>query len=87
MKKKTDYSRFTSKELEKQIKTIRFVTGLLAGMLIVLLGITLYDSISQSKLNPLLVSPIALSAIIPINMKRIREIKRELERRQPNNDQ
>lgn len=81
MKKKIDYSKWTTEKLQKQLKALRFATGLLAGLLIVLLGATLYSSFRESEINPLLVTPIALSVIIPINFKRMKEMKAEIEDR------
>ena len=81
MKKKIDYSKWTTEKLQKQIKSLRFATGLLAGLLIVLLGTTVFISFRDQQISPLLVTPIALSAIIPINFKRIKELKQEIETR------
>ena len=64
-KKKTDYSKWSTAQLEKQHKTLKFATGLLAGLLIVLLLATIYISYRDKQLNPLLITPIALSVIIP----------------------
>ena len=84
MKKKIDYSKWTTEKLEKQLKALRFATGLLAGLLIVLLGVTIYSSIRDAEFNPLLITPIALSVIIPINYKRMKEMRMEIEKRTHN---
>ncbi len=81
MKKKVNYDKWTTAQLEKQIKQIRLATGLLAGMLIVLFAVTIYKSVTEMSFHPLLVTPIALSVIIPVNYKRMKEIKGEIERR------
>ena len=81
MKKKIDYSKWTTEKLQKQLKGLKFATGLLAGLLLVLLGVTLYSSFRNSEINPLLITPIALSVIIPINFKRMKEMKQEIEER------
>ena len=81
MKKKIDYSKWTTEKLEKQLKALKFATGLLAGLLIVLLGVTIYSSFRDSEFNPLLVTPIALSVIIPFNYKIMKEIRQEIESR------
>ena len=80
-KKKTDYSKWSTAQLEKQHKTLKFATGLLAGLLIVLLLATIYISYRDKQLNPLLITPIALSVIIPLNFKRLKDIREEIERR------
>ncbi len=81
MKKKINYDKWSKEQLEKQLKTLKFATGLLGGLLIVLLVVVLYDSFTKKSINPLFVTPIALSVIIPINMKRMKEIKAEIEKR------
>ena len=86
MKKKIDYSKWDDNKLTKQYKALKFVTGMLAGILIVLFAMTIYLSIREKKFHPLLVSPIALSAIIPINFKRMKEMRREIEARKGNGD-
>ncbi len=80
-KKSTDYGKWSTSQLEKQHKSLKFATGLLAGLLFVLLIVTIYISYRDEQLNPLLISPIALSLIIPLNMKRMKDIKTEIERR------
>ena len=81
MKKKIDYSKWTTEKLQKQIKSLKFATYLLAGILIVLLGTTIFVSFRDQQISPLLVTPIALSAIIPINFQRMKEMKKEVEMR------
>ena len=78
MKKKIDYSKWTKEKLQKQLKSLKFATGLLAGLLIVLLVVTLYLSVKDNEIKPLLITPIALSVIIPINFKRMKEMKQEI---------
>ena len=79
MKKRIDYSKWSTEKLQKQLKALKFATGLLAGLLIVLLGTVIYVSFTEKEISPLLVTPIALSAIIPLNMKRMKEMRREIE--------
>ncbi len=80
-KKKTDYGKWSTAQLEKQLKSLRFATGLLGGLLLVLLVATVYISYRDKELHPLLISPIALSLIIPLNMKRMKDLKAEIENR------
>lgn len=44
MGKKLNYDKWSTEQLEKQLKNLKFGTGLLAGLLIVLLAATLYIS-------------------------------------------
>ena len=81
MKKKINYDKWSRAQLEKQVKTLKFSTGLLGGLLIVLLLTVVYISFKEKQINPLLITPLALSIIIPINLKRIKEIKAEIEKR------
>ncbi|MGI9546711.1 MAG: hypothetical protein ACR2MM_05715 [Flavobacteriaceae bacterium] len=81
MRKKVDFDKWSSPQLEKQVKNLKFGTGLLAGLLIVLFGVALYLSIAEKRFHPVLVTPIALSVIIPLNFKRIKSINKEIERR------
>ena len=82
MKKRIDYSKWSTEKLQKQLKALRFATGLLAGLLIVLLGTVIFISFKDKEINPLLVTPIALSAIIPLNYKRMKEMRQEIEIRE-----
>ena len=73
-----------SKEsLLKQKVTIQAVTGALAGLLTLLLVVALYLWSVQgpSVALPLLVVPLALSPILFINVKSIRDTKKELQAR------
>ena len=81
MKKKVEYNKWTTEQLQKQVKNLKFATGLLAGLLIVLLIATLYISVSEKRFHPLLITPLALSIVIPLNYKRARDINNEIDRR------
>ncbi len=81
MKKKVEYDKWTTEQLQKQVKNLKFATGLLAGILLVLLIATSYISVSEKRFHPLLITPVALSAIIPLNFKRVRDINNEIDRR------
>jgi uncharacterized membrane protein len=81
MSKKINYDKWTTEQLSKQIKTMRFATGLLGGILLVLLGVTIYRSLAEGQLHLMLIAAVALSAIIPLNIKRIRDIQAEINRR------
>ena len=80
-KKNTDYSKWETERLRKQLKSLRFAISLLAGLLLVLLFTTIYVSFRDRQLNPLLITPIALSIIIPLNVRQMKNLKAEIERR------
>ena len=79
--KKDDLTTLTEAQLVKREKTLKFTVGILAGLLIVLLVVAAYISIRDRTFNPALITPVALSAIIPISMKKIKDIRAELARR------
>lgn len=80
--KKDNYGKWTSKQLHRQFKNLNLAIRLLAGILLVIFALTIYKSIKEGRINPLLISPIALSIIIPLNFKRIRDIREEIQRRE-----
>ncbi|MEN8790000.1 MAG: hypothetical protein ABF295_10830 [Flavobacteriaceae bacterium] len=82
MKRKDNYEKWTSEQLTRQVKNLKLTTGLLAGILLLLFAITIYNTIKEGQFDPLMISPIALSIIIPLNIKRMREIKVEIQRRE-----
>ena len=81
MKKKINYDKWSTEQLEKQVKTLKFITGLLGGLLLVLLLTAIYISVKEQKFSLFLITPLALSVMIPINLSRIKEIKAEIEKR------
>ncbi len=82
MRKKVSYDKWSTEQLNRQVKSLRFATGLLGGLLLLLFALTINNSIKKGQIDPLLISPIALSVIIPINIKKMREIKKEIHRRE-----
>ncbi|MEW7292216.1 redox-active disulfide protein 2 [Aquimarina sp. 2304DJ70-9] len=79
--KKEDLKKLSTEELLKKSTALKTVTSLLAGVLIVLLGVTVFNSIKTKTLDMLLVIPIALSTILFINYKQIKDIKTEIKSR------
>ncbi|WP_156152483.1 redox-active disulfide protein 2 [Flammeovirga sp. OC4] len=74
----------TTETLEKELKSLQTLTGMLAGILALLFIVCIYGLISEgpkSTITALLTVPIALGAILPMNYKKIKEIKIELEER------
>ena len=74
----------TTAQLEKELRLVKITFGLLIGILLVLFSGCMYG---LSKLNnnsfytSLIIVPIALSAILPLNFIIIKKIKTELETR------
>ncbi|NAS13544.1 redox-active disulfide protein 2 [Poritiphilus flavus] len=83
--KKEQLEKLTTEELNKRHKQLKTITSFLAGILIFLFGVTAYNTFSTGKFDPMLITPIALAAIIPINLKQLKEIKRILEQRENRN--
>ncbi|MBD0401369.1 redox-active disulfide protein 2 [Flammeovirga sp. EKP202] len=74
----------TTETLEKELKSLQTITGMLAGVLALLFVVCIYGLFSEgpkSTTTALLAVPIALGAILPMNYKKIKEIKVELEER------
>lgn len=72
-----DLKEFSTEDLEKKYKTTAVLTYMLAGMLIVLLGLGTYLSL-KNGFNAIVVVPIALSAVVMTNFKTIKLMKAEL---------
>lgn len=73
----------SSEALLKRKKLTEFVTGMLAGMLTVLLIMAIYLCFDKnlSVGLPLLVVPLALSSIVFISVADVRAVKKELQTR------
>ncbi|SFF28956.1 redox-active disulfide protein 2 [Spirosoma endophyticum] len=74
------FSQMSVEKLQQQAKTIKLVTGMLAGMLAVLLVMAILLSIKKG-FSPLVVVPFALLPIVIINVNSLKQIKKELESR------
>lgn len=81
MKAKIKLSEQSNEELLKNKKALSTVTGVLVGMLIVLLIITIYSSITKGVFSPLIAVPFALSPMVIMNYQKIKEIRKELRSR------
>lgn len=72
-------------KLEQKLKELKLITGILIGLLIVLfIGsfFGLFFIIDKSAVSTvLIVIPIALSAILPLNFINMKKIKSEIESR------
>ena len=81
---KENFSESTTEELIKKKKTTKMVTGLLAGMLTVLLIIATFLAIKQGTTGISLIAfVLALSPILFINYNSIKTINAELKNRNP----
>ncbi|UFH57187.1 hypothetical protein [Spirosoma sp. KNUC1025] len=69
-------------DLLKRKKLTQFLTGLLAGVLLVLLGIKLYSVIVKDDGILALATPLALTPIVVINLSTLKAIKAELRARE-----
>ena len=76
-----DLKNKTTEKLEKELKGLESATSILIGLLLVLFIACIYGLLKNNEsgtFTALIVVPIALSAIIPVNFKKIRNIKTEL---------
>ncbi len=80
--KKQPYKNLTTEQLIQKAKGLKIVTGMLAGILTALFVLTLYNSITNNTFDPLLVTAIALSAILPINYMQIKNMQKEIKSRE-----
>lgn len=70
----------SAEKLQQQAKTIKVVTGTLAGILLVLLVMAIMLSVKKG-FSALVVIPFALLPIVIINITSLKQIKKELESR------
>lgn len=76
---KQDFSKKTNEELLKNIKIARFLTGLLAGALIMLLVLNYIDK--EKTIWQILMMPLCLSPILILNIFNIVAMKKEIKSR------
>jgi hypothetical protein len=74
------FSEMSIEKLQQQAKTIKVITGMLAGMLAVLLVMAIMLSVKKG-FSALVVIPFALLPIVIININSLKQIKKELESR------
>lgn len=75
----------TTEKLEGELKGLKIITGALLGVLVVLFIVCIYGLLRKDDngiFSSLIVVPIALSTILPLNYGNIKKIKAELESRQ-----
>ena len=74
----------TTEKLEGELKGLKIVNGALIGVLGLLFLVCIYGLLTKEDngvFSALIVVPIALSAILPLNLGNIKKIKAELESR------
>lgn len=80
-----DLKEKTTEKLEGELKAMKIITGALIGVLGLLFILCVYGLFftedKSGTFGALIVVPIALSAILPINLGNMKKIKAELESR------
>ncbi|MFP4845979.1 redox-active disulfide protein 2 [Winogradskyella sp. PE311] len=74
----------STEKLKGELKGLKMITGVLIGVLGLLFIVCVYGLITKednSTFTALIVVPLALSAIIPLNYGNMKKIKKELESR------
>jgi len=75
---KPDYSKLSTAELIKKIKLVKILFGVFIGMMLLLIGVSLYMVLIEKKSLTNLVVGIALLATLPMNIKNIKALEAEL---------
>ncbi len=73
-----DYSKLSTAELIKKIKLVKILLGVFIGMMLLLIGVSLYMVLIEKKSLTTLVVGIALLATLPMNIKNIKALEAEL---------
>lgn len=76
-----DFSKLTTPELVKKIKLVKILFAVFIGMMIVLIGISLYMVFVEKKSMTTLIIGVALLATLPMNIKNIRALEEERKQR------
>ncbi|MEL6976997.1 MAG: redox-active disulfide protein 2 [Bacteroidota bacterium] len=79
--KNTDLKSKTKEALEADLKTIKSVTGVLIGVLLVLFAVTLYGVFTKENKTPfiaLIAVGVSCGAIVPLQFVQMKKIKAEL---------
>lgn len=79
--KKDNFSEMTTEGLIKKKKSTSFATGLLAGVLIFLFLITVFQAINKG-VTPLLAVPFALLPLLIMSYNQVSSINKELKSRE-----
>jgi hypothetical protein len=76
-----DFSKLTTPELLKKIKLVKIFFAVFIGMMIVLIGISLYMVFIEKKSMTTLIIGVALLATLPMNIRNIRALDEERKQR------
>ncbi len=79
-----ELSEKTPEQLEGELKNLKIINGAIIGVLGILFIVCIYGLLKKNDngvFSALIVVPIALSAIIPVNYGNMKKIKTELESR------
>ncbi|MEO1486142.1 MAG: redox-active disulfide protein 2 [Bacteroidota bacterium] len=82
--KTTDLKSKTDQQLKQELKTIKSVTGVLIGVLLVLFTVTLYGLFTKENKTPfiaLIAVGVSCGAIVPLQYGHMKKIKSELNTR------
>jgi hypothetical protein len=76
-----DFSKLTTPELLKKIKLVKILFAVFIGMMIVLIGISMYMVFIEKKSMTTLIIGVALLATLPMNIRNIRALDEERKQR------
>jgi hypothetical protein len=76
-----DFSKLSTPELLKKIKLVKILFAVFIGMMIVLIGISLYMVLIEKKSMTTLIIGVALLATLPMNIRNIRALDEERKQR------
>ncbi|WP_405571444.1 hypothetical protein [Winogradskyella sp. Asnod2-B02-A] len=79
-----DLKEKTTKQLNNELKGVKMTTGALIGILSVLFILCVFGLFTKednSVFRTLIIVPLALSAIIPMNFSNMKRIKKEIQLR------
>jgi len=79
--KSKSLNEMSAEELLKQEKSIKIATGMLAGMLLLLLVMGIYLTFKKGSYAAFIVIPMALLPIVILNVTSLKKIKSELNTR------
>ena len=85
--KNQSFQEKTTERLQSELNTIKAVTGLLIGVLIVLFVVTIYGLLTKednSSFIALIAVGISCAGILPLQFSNMKKIKNELLRRKEN---
>ncbi|MDX2245385.1 MAG: hypothetical protein SF052_01310 [Bacteroidia bacterium] len=76
--KQDEFKNMSIEELKGKSKTLKFLGGMLIGVLSVLLIVSIYLSVVNKEFNPSMIVAIALSAVLPSIFMSIKRIEKEM---------